>query len=128
MVLDNDGLAAQYVANVGVGGGLVEVGLDPGLVVGKVLVDAGLVEVLDPALLFVDGGALLGLVEQGLGVKRDLSLEVEAGFVLVLLEAGVERHPGVALPMFGAPARDVVCPGIPRCYSTMLIYNTHFRR
>ena len=59
-----DFLRAQHVAHRGIGiGGGDEVGqaaavvLDPGL-------HCALVEVLHPALGFIDGGALLGLIEQ----------------------------------------------------------------
>lgn len=54
---------------------------------------------------------MFDLVDQALGIKRHLGLEVHALGVGVLLEAGVEGHPGVALAVHRAPAGGVVDPG-----------------
>lgn len=70
------------------------------------------VEVLRPALGLVDGRARLDPGEQGLGVEWHGGLEVHARGVLVLLEAGVHGHPGVAGLVDGPAAGDVVDVGL----------------
>ncbi len=89
-------LFADDVAHRGVGVLALDVVAQAGLVVGQLALQGSLVEVLHPALRFVDRGALLGGAQQGLRVQRDGGLEVHAGGVAVLLVAGVQGDPGVA--------------------------------
>jgi hypothetical protein len=63
-----DDLFADDVAYGGVGLLGVDVGFEAALVAGELVLNGGLVEVLHPAFLFVDGGAALGCGEQGLGI------------------------------------------------------------
>ena len=104
---DGDDLFADDVAYGGVGLLAVDVGFEAGLVAVELALDGGLVEVLHPALLFVDGGTVLCGVEKGLGVQGYGGLQVHPRAVAVLLGAGIQRHPGVQ----GAVGVDVLAGG-----------------
>lgn len=92
-----DDLFADDVAHraVDTRGAGVDVGFEAALVIGQLALDGGLIEVLQPALGLVDAGALLRCAQECIGVQRDRGLEVHGGAVAVLLEAGVQGHPGV---------------------------------
>ena len=104
--LGND-LAANDVADRGIELLGVDVGLELILVAGELVLDGGLVEVLHPAFLFIDRGSALCGVEQGLGIQGNGGLQVHACGVAVLLDAGVQCHPGVQ----GAVGVDVLGGG-----------------
>lgn len=98
-LLRGDDLLADDVTHgaARAGGAGVDISLQTRLVVGELALDRRLVEVLHPALGCVDGGTLLGGVQKRRGVQRDGGLEVHASRIAVLLEAGIQRRPGVEL-------------------------------
>ncbi|RMX07266.1 hypothetical protein EBQ34_14780 [Vandammella animalimorsus] len=63
------------------------------------------VEMLHPALGLMDLRALLGGAEQGMGIERHGRWQIHAAGVVELLEAGIQRHPGIGLALAGHMAR-----------------------
>ena len=98
--LRNDFFADDVTHGTGAtAGAAVDVGLEACLVGVELAGDRRLVEVLHPALGRVHRGALLGGLQQGVGVQGHGGFEVQAGGVGVLLVARIERHPGVQRPV-----------------------------
>ena len=93
---------AQHVADGAVAGVLaVDVGFEAGLVGVELALQGGGVEVLYPAFGLVGLGALLGGIQEGVGIQRHCGSQIHAGLEGVLLEAAVHEHPGVGLALAG---------------------------
>ena len=79
----------------------VDVGFEAGLVGVELALQGGGVEVLYPAFGLVGLGALLGGIQEGVGIQRHCGSQIHAGLEGVLLEAAVHEHPGVGLALAG---------------------------
>lgn len=82
----------------------VDVGFKAGLVTAELALQGGGVEISDPAFGGVGCCALLGCVQQSLGVQRYGVSQVHAFLEGVLLEAAVQGHPGIGDALTGGVA------------------------
>jgi len=97
---------AQHVAYGALPGVLaVDVGFKAGLVAAQLALQGGGVEVSHPAFGLVDFCALLSCVQHDLSIQGYGVRQVHAFLEGVLLEAAVQRHPGVGGALAGGVAR-----------------------